>query len=564
MIQDAFSIIIPAYNTGGPLKGLLDSLQKQMKEFPQTHIIVVDDGGEEDLRWVKDYPNTILHRKKNGGAASARNKGLELAEELGTEYIAFLDSDDEIYDNYLPTIYGDMREGYAWVSYDWECDKHKDWAKQTDDPLMINCAVWAYCYRADLVKGIRFPEHMVLAEDQAWLHKVLLDDVKHKHSPTIFYNYKWIGNDNSVVHRYLKGELKEVREEKKQVMLKNVFYISNINSIGGIETMLWNMARKYGPDHDITVLYKTGDAKQIERLKQFVRTKRWRKGEKIRCEKFFCNLDVSVLSDVEADDYYQIIHADYKVYKIKFHPHPDVNHYLGVSENTCRAFHEVSGQDIELCYNPMVVDKPRKILHLITASRMTWEKGRARIEALARALDEAGIPFLWTIFTDDAEAINHPNICYMKPRLDITDYIADADYLVQLSDTEGWSYSIYEALCLGTPVIVTDFPSAHEMGIENCKNGFILKMSMENLPLDDIYKGVKKFKYAPKQDTWGDLLAEGKCDYEEEMNAQVTFEVTKSYNDILLNRLVKAGEVLEMTRERAETVADAGFGKILE
>ncbi|MBO5668837.1 MAG: glycosyltransferase, partial [Candidatus Methanomethylophilaceae archaeon] len=499
----------------------LDSLKEQMVEFPQTRVIVVDDGGEEDLSWVKEYPNTILHRKRNGGAASARNKGLDIADKLGTEYIAFLDSDDEIYSNYLPTIYGDMRDGYAWVSYDWKCDGRKEWAEQTTDPLMINCAAWAYCFRADIINSARFPEHMVLAEDQAWLHMVLRDDVKHKHSPVIFYNYLWRGNNNSVVHRYLRGELKEVREENKAVMLKNIFYISNINSIGGIETMLWNMARKYGPTHDITVLHKTGDKAQIDRLRQFVRVKKYRKGEKIRCEKVFCNLDVSVLSEIEADEYYQIIHADYKVYRINFHPHPDVNHYLGVSENTCKTFHEVSGQDIEQCYNPIVVEKPKNILHLLTASRMTWEKGRGRIEQLATQLDKAGIPFLWTIFTDDAGAIHHPSIVYVKPRLDITDYIADADYLVQLSDTEGWSYAIYEALCLGTPVIVTDFPSAHEMGIENGKNGFILPMDMQNVPIEDIYKGVKKFKYAPKEDPWGDILDEGASDYEAEMSRNV-------------------------------------------
>jgi glycosyltransferase involved in cell wall biosynthesis len=46
----------------------------------------------------------------------------------------------------------------------------------------------------------------------------------------------------------------------------------------------------------------------------------------------------------------------------------------------------------------------------------------------------------------------------MTPRLDIRDYIADADYLVQLSDTEAWSYSVLESLSLGTPVITTPIP----------------------------------------------------------------------------------------------------------
>lgn len=564
MIADAFSIIIPAYNTAKPLKGILDSLKAQMVQFPQTQVIVVDDGGDEDLTWVKAYPNVTFHRKRNGGAASARNCGLDIADKLGTEYIAFLDSDDEIYDNYLSTIYGDMRDGYAWVSYDWVCDGLKERAEQTKEPLMINCAAWAYCFRADIINGARFPEHMVLAEDQAWLHMVLRDDVKHKHSPVIFYNYKWNGNGDSVVHRYLRGELGKTREVKRKVEYKNVFFISNINSIGGIETMFYNMARKYGADHDITILYKTGDEAQINRLRKLVRVKRYHTGTHIKCEKIFCNLDTSILRDVEADEYYQIIHADYKVYKIKFHPHPDVKHYLGVSENTCKTFKEVSGLDIDLCYNPIVVDKPKKVLHLVTASRMTWEKGKDRIRQLAEALDNAHIPFLWHIFTDDAGAVNNPSICYMRPRTDIKDFIADADYLVQLSDTEGWSYAIYEALCMGTPVIVTDFPSAHEMGIENGKNGFILPMDMKNLPIDGIYKGVKKFKYAPKEDPWGEILAPGESNYQDEAETMVDVRCTQAYMDLRLNRVVYVGEVITVDLPRAEHLEECKFAKIVE
>ena len=561
MKQDAFSIIIPTYNAPDGLRRLLESLKRQMVEFPQTEIIVVDDGGNDDLRWAKEYPNVTLHRQRNAGAAAARNKGLDLAD---TEYVAFLDSDDEIFDNYLPTIYGDMREGYAWVSYDWLCDGHKEWAKQTDDPLMINCAVWAYCFRADLIGDKRAPEHMVLAEDQAWLHMVLRDDVKHKHSPEIFYNYLWIPNTNSVVHRYLRGELKEVRDVKKPVQYRNVFYISNINHIGGVETMFYNMARKYGKTHDITIFYRTGDPQQIRRLKQYVRVKQLKDGMHIRCNKIFCNLYTDILSQVEADDYYQIIHADYKVYKIKHTPHPDIQHYIGVSENTCKVFKEISGFDCELVYNPLVLDKPKKILHLITPARLTWEKGRGRMEQLARAFDEAGIKYTWEVFTDSPERINNPNFVYRQTTLDITDYIADADYLVQLSDTEGWSYSIYEALCLGTPVIVTEFPSAFEMGIENGKNGFILPFDMSNLPLQEIVKGVKRFKYEPKQDAWGEILAPGKGTYEEEKNAPVRVKTRVYYYDIVLERHMQPGEEQEVTQERADRLVELGVADYME
>ena len=564
MKKDTFSIIIPTYNCPDGLARILESLRPQLVEFPQTEIIVVDDGGNDDLRWVRDFPNTTLYRQRNGGAAAARNKGLDLAQESGTEYIAFLDSDDEIYSNYLPTIYGDMRAGYAWVSYDWLCDGHKEWAKQTDDPLMINCAVWAYCFRSDLIGDKRAPEHMVLAEDQAWLHMVLRDDVPHKHSPEIFYNYLWIPNQNSVVHRYLRGELKETRDVKKAVDYGNVFYIYNINHIGGVETMFYNMARKYGNDYDITIFYRTGDRAQINRLKEYVRVRQLKDGMHIRCKKIFCNLYTDILAQVEADEYYQIIHADYKVYKIKHTPHPDIQHYIGVSENTCKVFKEMSGFDIDLVYNPLVVDKPKKILHLITPSRLTWEKGRGRMEILAKAFDDAGIPFVWTVFTDSPERIKNPSFVYRDTRLDITDYIADADYLVQLSDTEGWSYSIYEALCLGTPVIVTEFPSAFEMGIENGKNGFILPFDMSDLPLQEIYKGVKRFKYEPKQDAWGEILAPGKGNYEEEKNRPVKVRCTRYYFDIALNAYQNPGMVQGVSRERADKLVDLDVAEFLE
>ena len=63
------SVIIPAYNTGKWVRGQLNQLKAQMPEYPNVEIIVVDDGGSEDMGWVKDYPNAVLKRKRNGGAA---------------------------------------------------------------------------------------------------------------------------------------------------------------------------------------------------------------------------------------------------------------------------------------------------------------------------------------------------------------------------------------------------------------------------------------------------------------------------------------------------------------
>ena len=563
MKQDAFTIIIPTFNCPEPLRKILDALKMMMADFPQTEIIVVDDGGKDDLSWVRKYPNTTLYRQRNGGAASARNRGMDLAD---TEYIAFLDSDDEIYLNYLSTIYGDMREGYAWVSYDWLCDGHKEWAKQRpEEPLMINCAMWAYCFRADLIGDKRIPEHMVLEEDQFWLKSVLRADVKHKHSNVVFYNYLWGPNTNSVVHRYLRGELGKVRDDAKVREFKNVFYIANINNIGGVETMFYQLAKKYGQTHDLTFIYSSGNAEQIKRLKQYARCIKFHDGMRIKCKKAFFNINKDIIPYVDAEEYYQIIHADYKAYKLSYVAHPDVHKFIGVSQNSCDTFKAISGeQDVQLCYNPITPEKPRKMLRLISPTRLTWEKGLGRMQIFAEALEKANIPYTWEIFTDSLNRIENPNFVYREPRIDILDHIAAADYLVQLSDTEGYSYSILESLCAGTPVIITDFPSAKEMQVENGVNGFILPMDMSEIPVAQIYKGLKKFKYKPHEDRWNEILEPGAGNYEEEREQPVRVRTKVFYFDIVLERNMQAGEEQEVSAERADRLVDLGVADYAE
>lgn len=204
MTADLLSIIIPAYNPPKKwLKAMLESLHTQAAKYP-IEVIVVDDGSAEDVTWVTAYPEVIYIRQKNGGAASARSTGLDLAK---GEYITFLDADDEIKGNYLDIIFENHRAGYDWVSYDWTCDGHKEWAKQLKEPLMVNCAVWAYSFRSDFIGDKRFNTDWPLGEDREWLKRVLRDDCKHKHDHRIFYNYRWMGNENSLTHRKHRGEI---------------------------------------------------------------------------------------------------------------------------------------------------------------------------------------------------------------------------------------------------------------------------------------------------------------------------------------------------------------------
>jgi len=345
-------------------------------------------------------------------------------------------------------------------------------------------------------------------------------------------------------------------------MYRNVFYFSHLNDIGGVETMLWHLARKYGEDHDIAVVYRSGAREQVERLKKLLRVHQLKGGERISCEKLFINYSTDILNHADAEEVFLIVHADYRALGVKPPTHPKINHYIGVSEHVCRVFTELTGKECELCYNPFIQTKPRKALHLITASRLTWEKGKKRMEAFGRALDAAGIPYVWTVYTNDTDAIDNPNILYRRPRLDILPYIAASDYLVQLSDTEGFSYTIQEALSVGTPVIVTPLPMCGEMGIVDGQTGFILPFDMSEIPVEAICKGLKKFRYTPRKDRWGELLAAG-VDVEKK-NDGVEVRVKTPYHDMQRGRDMASGEVVQETAERAAHIVGMGFAEYVD
>ena len=206
MMTDLLSVLIPAYNPDKTiLRGILEKLKKQMQEYPNVEIIVVDDGSDSSLEWVLDYPSTQLFIQRNFGEPTARNTLLDL--KCG-EYFTFIDADDEIADNYLAVVFENMRDGWDWVSYDWTCDGSLEAAYQTTEPLMINCAVWAYSFRHDVNGDEWFDPRLLLGCDTDWLHRVLKPEHKHKHDHRVIYNYRWDGNNNSLCHRKLRGEIR--------------------------------------------------------------------------------------------------------------------------------------------------------------------------------------------------------------------------------------------------------------------------------------------------------------------------------------------------------------------
>ena len=100
------SFILPVYNCEQFIGYCLDSILKQKTNYT-FEVICVNDGSKDKsldvLRtYEAQYPNQmIVIDQPNGGASVARNTGIEHAQ---GEYLAFVDSDDFVYDGYIDKL----------------------------------------------------------------------------------------------------------------------------------------------------------------------------------------------------------------------------------------------------------------------------------------------------------------------------------------------------------------------------------------------------------------------------------------------------------------------------
>lgn len=103
--KDLISVIVPVYNVEKYLKQCICSITSQ--SYDNLEIILVDDGStDQSGKICDDCAKTdkrikVIH-KKNGGPSSARNVALDVCK---GEYIAFVDSDDWVDQDYIKQLY---------------------------------------------------------------------------------------------------------------------------------------------------------------------------------------------------------------------------------------------------------------------------------------------------------------------------------------------------------------------------------------------------------------------------------------------------------------------------
>ena len=102
------SVITPVYNTAQHLPQCLDSVIASISHGnADIEMILVDDGSTDGCSdicdsYARNYPFIRCIHQENAGVSAARNAGLGLA---NGDYIAWIDSDDTVAEDWFPRIY---------------------------------------------------------------------------------------------------------------------------------------------------------------------------------------------------------------------------------------------------------------------------------------------------------------------------------------------------------------------------------------------------------------------------------------------------------------------------
>ena len=357
-----------------------------------------------------------------------------------------------------------------------------------------------------------------------------------------------------------------IRERSKPMKTQVVIYTDNTYKIGGIESFIYNFCKNMSKHYDIMVVYGHADPSQIARLLPMVPVVHLDPNKMIECDTLIVNrIFDKIPSNIHYKKAVQMVHGCKDANP--WHIPSDKGQIICVSEAVKNSFGEET-KNATVIKNLVSSNTVKEPLLLVSATRLdTNEKGQDRMLTLARNMERQGVAFIWLYFANTQLRNAPKNMIKMEPTLDIEKYIKKADYLVQLSDTEAFCYSIVESLLQGTPVITTPLPVLSELGVKDKENAHVVPFNLEDYDTTQLYD-IPEFKYTYNNglivSKWKKLLGNTKPTGNYKPEAMVTVKCIKSYRDVQLDRTIKPGEENLMQKDRALAVQEAGFGIIKE
>lgn len=240
------SIVIPVYKVEPYLRRCVDSVLAQT--LSDLEIILVDDGSPDNCPAICDeyalsHQNIQVIHKTNGGLASARNAGMELAT---GKYLFFLDSDDWLEADGLERLYQcaeqyqvdfvryrAIRSGWPGMEPDAPCMfepvrelhggyyNHSDIAKEVyprliTTPQMTMGAIvgaWGSLYNLEFLRsnGLSFYEEVKFSEDLIFSARVVraADSFYYIDEPGV---YHYFFNPDSISKSFRSGRWDSCKE----------------------------------------------------------------------------------------------------------------------------------------------------------------------------------------------------------------------------------------------------------------------------------------------------------------------------------------------------------------
>lgn len=623
------SIIIPAYNAEPYIFELLDRLAPQITE--DVEVIVIDDGSKVPLTTGHKFVQII--RQENAGASAARNTGLDHATGEYIAFIDADDlvSGDYIQNILNKAKTEEFDYCYmSWKSFGgWDLDVKLNSIE--DRFPEYNLCVWNRVYKRSMIGDVRFNTKKLVAEDAQFIREVnekgkkkafisdymyfyrsdaansltkRAGDGKLPIKRIIYYypivtkdmtflidEFKQEDEDAEIILMTDKNELPELSEYAMVIKPKYIkgtelrgqktpyfyqletprrtqvcIFCDTLYKIGGIETWTYYFCKAMHKYYDIAILAPRIDENQRNRLLPYADIITDEK-RPIYCDTAInCRYVLELPKCIEYKKYIQVVHTckmqDY--WTIKDH----ADQVIYVSKVAADTFGDQEGKVIHNLTDPQ---EPRKALNLVSATRLSYEKGGQRMLDFGWMLENMGIPYVWFVFTDGFLQDSPPGMIFKKPTLDIAPYIKAADFLIALSDQESYGYSIVEAWEMGTPTITTPLPVLTELGFINGKQGFTVPFDVEQVKNleEKLYKTYKPFEYRnPNKKIvkqWREVLGDTKPTKSHKPQKGCKWVVAlQDFKDMQQNRDIKAGEVYQVPVKRAEEGQKQGFFTILQ
>lgn len=609
------SIIIPYYNTEEYTNELLKVLDNQITD--EVEVILIDDGSDHEF--IPKYEWLTVIRTNNQGQSKARNLGINSS--VG-DYIQFIDSDDMVSENFIEKILQATEEGKDLIEFSWKSLNSNKFNFRISNRSMFPGVVLR-TFKRSYIGDIRFNEKKDAAEDEDFSRRLgyltepvdvsvikdylyfYRDEVEGsnvksfraglKNTKRVIYYVPHLEKDSEFIEQIKKDdetnevilltEQNDVPELKRWCQIykpqrmwthfakgynypleivrlpiksKVMLYINQLHFIGGIETFIYHFARLM-KDHGVTLVVGNCPENQLRRYEEYINVIDYS-----TCDRYVCDTLIvlrildRIPNNFEYKQSIQMVHACRT--NPQWHIKQNTEYIVNVSQTGKDSFGEESTDGIVI-HNPIYTRDERALI-LVSATRIPApDKGdnEKRMRRLAEMLNEAKIPFVWFNFSEGQIPNPPKGMVNMGLEMDIQPYIRSADYLIQLSDSECWSYSILEALTQGTAVIVTPFPSGEEMGIKDGENGYIVPYDM-NFDVSKLLNVPQfTYEYDNKQikRQWEKIFKQ-----KQKKRSKWEVQVIQKYHDVLFDKTMEVGEIVSVPVERAKKIIDLGYVKL--